>query len=466
MKHTFTLALLLSSLTSFAQQYELTLAFPNLPAFNRALDLQHASDTSNRLFVVQQLGLIYQFDNNSDVSARKVFLDLSNRVSQNADERGLLGLAFHPNFAQNGFIYVNYTAGEQGITRSFVSRFQASGENHDTVLRSTEKILLRLDQPASNHNGGWIAFGPDGYLYTSFGDGGGGGDQWNNAQSKDTLFGKILRLDVDNGDPYSIPSTNPFFSGGGRKEIYAYGLRNAWRCSFDPVTNKLWAGDVGQNKWEEVDTIISGGNYGWRVKEGYHCYNPSSDCDSTGFQSPIWEYSHSVGFSITGGYVYRGASLPSLYGKYIYADLSGKIWALTYEGLPLAQNVLLASLGKAIASFGTDQNNELYVVAYEEASSQLYKFKPIAGVAVDDAGDGIVKIYPNPAQGILRIEAPIHGISNISIADIAGKIIMNYDISDLSFGASININNLANGSYFVVVRSGNEYRKCKFVVKR
>ena len=357
-------------------QYNFQVAFPNL-TFSNPLDLQHAGDGSNRIFVVEQAGRIKVFPNNSSVTTTKTFLDITDRVTSGG-ETGLLGLAFHPNYESNGYFYVNYTA--PSPLRTVVSRFQVSPTNPDSADKNTEQILLTFNQPYSNHNGGCVAFGPDGYLYIATGDGGSGGDPQNNAQNITNLLGKILRIDVDNPQPplnYGIPPTNPFVDSTNtsiRKEIYAYGLRNPWRMSFDPVTGWLWAADVGQNTWEEIDIINNGGNYGWRCYEGNHPYN-TSGCNGT-YIFPIWEYSHSEGISVTGGYVYRGQNVPELYGKYIYGDYgSRKVWSLLYDGINPATNTQITTAAASITSFGVDQNNELYLVSF---NGKIYNFIPTA----------------------------------------------------------------------------------------
>jgi glucose/arabinose dehydrogenase len=456
MKHTLiVLSIYFASLAS-GQTYQLTPAFPSLPTFSRALDLKHLPDGSNRLVLVQQLGLVYIFKNSPTVNTRSVFLDMRDRVSQNAGELGLLGIAFHPNFAENGYIYLNYTTTSGTTYKSFISRLQASGSNKDTVLRNSEKILLEISQPYSNHNGGWIEFGHDGYLYTSFGDGGSGGDPQNRAQNKSELLGKILRIDVNQGDPYSIPPTNPFASGGGRPEIFAYGLRNAWRCSFDKTTNKLWAGDVGQGSWEEVDTIINGGNYGWRVKEGYRCFNPSSGCDSTGFQSPLCAYPHPgagsvfTGVSITGGYVYRGKNIPSLLGKYVFADYNGKVFTLTYDGLASAVMDSITRLpNSSISSFGVDQDDELYVVRYVDNGSQIYKFVPEASIAEMQVQEPKIEIDYNTK--ILTISDLGVEKYPVEIYDMLGRRVLEYKSSYNS--NQYDLSGLLHGGYFITMRN-------------
>ncbi|MGK7369187.1 MAG: PQQ-dependent sugar dehydrogenase, partial [Candidatus Halalkalibacterium sp. M3_1C_030] len=240
----------------------------------------------------------------------------------------------------------------------------------DQADPNSETPILQYNQPESNHNGGHLSFGPDGYLYIASGDGGGGGDPYDNGQDPSTLLGNILRIDVDassNGNKYAIPPNNPFVGNdqGYREEVYAYGLRNPWRFSFDSENGRLFAADVGQNQYEEIDIIESGGNYGWNIMEGAHCYN-SDSCDQSGLILPIWEYDHSEGQSITGGYVYRGPSLNGLTGQYIYGDFSsGRIWALDVSDTDDPSNSELIDTDLNISSFGTDANNELYICSFD-----------------------------------------------------------------------------------------------------
>ncbi|HEX9740114.1 MAG TPA: PQQ-dependent sugar dehydrogenase, partial [Ignavibacteriaceae bacterium] len=367
-------------------QYQLADAFPNLPAFSGPVDLQNSGDCTNRLFVVEQVGRIKVFDNRPDVSTVKIFLDITDSVS-NGGEMGLLGLAFHPNYENNGYFYVNYTSSINGPRRTKISRFQVSAENPDSADRSSELILLTQTQPFSNHNGGQTSFGPDGYLYIAFGDGGDGGDPDNHAQRLVDLLGKIVRIDVDNPQPplnYGIPPDNPFVDSTGsvRKEIYAWGLRNPWRFSFDPVTGWLWNADVGQGAREEVNIINNGGNYGWRCYEGNLPYNTAGCGPQANYIFPIWDYPRSEGFSVTGGFVYRGPNPPGLYGKYIYADWgSDKVWSLEYNGVNPPTNQLLLTAPTSPTSFGVDEANELYVVG----GARLYKFLPTAAITAPSA---------------------------------------------------------------------------------
>jgi len=353
---------------------ELVEAFPNL-SFERPVDLQIAPDQSNRLFVVEQRGVISVFENQHQTS-KSTFLDINARIDDKRNEEGLLGLAFHPNYASNGYFFVNYTA--TGPDRTVISRFKVDPADVSQALPDSEQVFLEFDQPHSNHNGGQVVFGPDGYLYIATGDGGSGGDPDGHGQNLKTLLGAILRIDVDQPSPgkvYTIPADNPFVgnTSGYREEIYAYGLRNPWRMSFDAQTGELWAGDVGQNAFEEIDIIEKGGNYGWNIMEGLHCFG-SSDCDQANLIDPVWEYAQSDGDrSVTGGFVYRGNAIPELQGKYVYGDyVSGRIWTLEGNQASNAENNLLMDTSLSIAAFGVDANQELYVCAFND---KIYKFE-------------------------------------------------------------------------------------------
>lgn len=348
--------------------YNVAEAFPGL-AFSSPVELVNAKDGSNRLFVVEQAGTIRFFDAIQKPTSATLFLDIKNKV-RSGGEMGLLGLAFHPNFKSNGFMYVNYT--RDNPRESVVARYKVANPASGAADAQSETILLTYAQPFSNHNGGAVHFGPDGYLYVSTGDGGSGGDPQNNAQNKGNLLGKILRLDVNatGKGNYGIPADNPFAGSkdGTREEIYAYGLRNPWRISFDSVTKKLWVGDVGQNAIEEIDIIEKGGNYGWRLKEAEACFNPKNNCTQAGLIDPVWNYTHENGdISITGGYVYRGTKLPSLVGKYVYGDYgSGRIWALETADGAKAKNTGLIEKSGSLSAFGVDEQNELYFLNYGE----------------------------------------------------------------------------------------------------
>jgi glucose/arabinose dehydrogenase len=335
---------------------------------SRPLLVTNAGDGSGRLFVVEQTGKIMI------VKAGKVlaapFLDLSASVS-GGNEQGLLGLAFHPSYKSNGKLYVSYT--DRNGT-SIIREYRVSASNPDRVNGASGRTLLRLRQPYANHNGGNIAFGPDGDLYIGFGDGGSAGDPGNRAQNLGTLLGKLLRIDVHRRTgtlPYGIPSTNPFVGRSGLDQIWAYGLRNPWRWSFDRATGDLWIGDVGQDAWEEVDRAMAshgrnagrGLNFGWRVMEASHCYNPSAGCTQTGKTLPLTEYGHTNGrCSITGGFVYRGSTYPDLVGAYVFADYcSGEIWYVDRGAVRGTAPILALDTEALITSFGQDQAGELYL---------------------------------------------------------------------------------------------------------
>jgi glucose/arabinose dehydrogenase len=361
-----------SSLPPIENQYEVEVAFPNL-SFSNPVGLYSAGDGTDRLFVVEQEGVIRVFENNRNVSSSDVFLDIRDIVLFGG-EQGLLGLAFHPNFAQNGYFYVDHVA--DNPRRTIIARYSVSSSNINQANRSSEFVLLEVDQPFENHKGGQIAFGPDGYLYIALGDGGSGGDPLGNGQNRKTLLGKILRIDVDSSSQelnYGIPADNPFVGNteGLREEIYAYGLRNPWRFSFDSATGQLWVADVGQDRMEEIDIVEKGKNYGWNVMEGSLCYSPSEGCNQTGLELPVWEYGHDLGNAVTGGFVYRGSALPELVGSYIYGDYgSGRIWALQYDGVNEPTNKELVDSGLSISSFGLDHQNELYICDY---NGKIYK---------------------------------------------------------------------------------------------
>ncbi|TDB68877.1 PQQ-dependent sugar dehydrogenase [Arundinibacter roseus] len=349
-------------------QFSVQEAFQGL-SFRDPVELVHAEDGSNRLFVIEQRGLIRSFSTTQSNPSANTFLDISGKV-QSGGEMGLLGLAFHPDFKNNGYFFVNYT--RDNPRESVIARYQVSNPATGVADPQSETILFTYAQPFGNHNGGSVHFGPDGFLYIATGDGGSGGDPQNNSQNRKNLLGKILRVDVNSTakGAYGIPSDNPFAGNQEqfREEIYAYGLRNPWKISFDKTQNQLWAADVGQNETEEIDLIVKGGNYGWRLKEGDDCYNPSSNCEQPGLIDPVWEYAQSNGDrSVTGGYVYRGALTPDLTGRYIYGDfVSGRIWALDPQADGANRNVLLVEKVGSISTFGVDEKNELYFCNYQD----------------------------------------------------------------------------------------------------
>lgn len=349
-----------------------------LTGLSQPLFLTHAGDGSGRVFVVERGGRIKV----SDGGTPSTFLDVSGLITASGSEQGLLGLAFHPRYSSNGLFYIYYTA--RGDGANTVARYQVSN-NPNQADASTAAVSLSIPDRFPNHNGGMLAFGPDGYLYVGTGDGGSGGDPDGNGQNLNSLLGKILRIDVDGGSPYGVPATNPFVGRTGTKgEVWAYGLRNPWRFSFDRATGDLYLGDVGQGSIEEIDVQPAGSaggqNYGWNRMEGSACYNASS-CDKTGLTLPIAEYSHSAGnCSVTGGYVYRGAAVPDLAGTYIYGDYcSGRIWTLGPDGAGAWASTLLTDTSFFISSFGEDQAGELYLT--DITGGRVYRFAATGAAA-------------------------------------------------------------------------------------
>ncbi|MCH8261185.1 MAG: PQQ-dependent sugar dehydrogenase [Planctomycetes bacterium] len=362
----------------------LSRAFPRL-TFTRPIYLTHAGDGSDRLFVVEQRGRILVFQNRSDVTAAQEFLDIRPIVRMRHNEEGLLALAFHPKYAENGRFYVYYTASDP--RRGVLSRFSVSVDDPGRADPSSEQVILEVEQPWGNHNGSTVLFGPDGYLYMSLGDGGAANDPHNNGQDLSTLLATIIRIDVDRQDPdrnYAIPKDNPFVNRpGARGEIWAYGLRNIWRMSFDRETGDLWGGDIGQGKFEEIDLIVKGGNYGWNIREGKHDFRPRESAEP--LIDPVVEYGRREGLSVTGGYVYRGDRVPQLRGAYIYADyVSRKIWGLRYEGGKVTMHrEIFSGSGRAyVTSFGEDAAGELYICAFDSpdgrggSDGRIYRLNP------------------------------------------------------------------------------------------
>ena len=358
----------LCSRESTGQPVQLTNAFPAL-TFTRPIFLTHAEDGTDRVFVVQQDGLIKVFPNDSTVTTPAVFLNITNRLSSTTGEEGLLGLAFHPDYENNGYFYVNYTA--PSPLRTVIARYSVMPGDPNKADSLSELIVLTINQPYSNHNGGMVMFGTDGYLYIGMGDGGSGGDPQNNGQNLQSLLGKMLRIDIDTTagvQNYGIPPTNPFYENptAGREEIFAWGYRNPWRFSLDTTSGMIYVGDVGQGAWEEIDILDVGLNYGWRCYEGNAPYNTSGCGPITDYTFPIKVYSHSnSNCSITGGYVYGGYRRPELTGAYIYGDYcTGWIWLLRYENGNTTADSLLVDAPFPISSFGVDADGELYICNY------------------------------------------------------------------------------------------------------
>jgi glucose/arabinose dehydrogenase len=467
----------ISSLSTFSQPIQLVNAFPNL-RFTKPLFVTHPNDGTDRIFVVQQDGLIRVFANDSAVSSNSTFLDISDKISSSSGEQGLLGLAFHPDYKENGYFFVDYTA--PNPRRTVVARYSVMSGNSNKADSLSELKLLEIDQPFSNHNGGMLMFGKDGYLYIGMGDGGSGGDPYGNAQNLGVLLGKILRINVDSSSAttnYAIPPDNPFKGNtqGYREEIYAWGMRNPWRFSQDPVTDQIWVGDVGQDDWEEVDLLENGLNYGWRMMEGTHCYNPRTGCDQTGLTPPIKEYPHSSGdCSITGGYVYRGKIRPDFVGAYIYGDYcTGRIWMLRYQDGQVTTDSLLIQAPFEISSFGADQKNELYVCNYSGGTIHCF-----ARSRVSEGDDLDITIptrysldqnYPNPFNPSTKIQYAIPAVQHVrlEVVDVVGREIATLvdgveqpGYKSIEFAAA----SLPSGIYFYRLMAGSFDQTNKMVV--
>jgi len=370
-------------------------AEPVVTGLTSPVDITHAGDGSGRLLIVLQTGQIVIYDGAQVLPAP--FLDISGLVSSGG-ERGLLGVAFHPNYASNGFFYVNYTdaAGDTVISRYSVSA------DANLADPTSAFILLTIPQPFSNHNGGQLQFGPDGYLYIAVGDGGSGGDPQDNAQNLGSFLGKILRIDVDGGVPYAIPADNPYAGiAGALEEIWASGLRNPWRFSFDRLTGDLFIGDVGQGSWEEVDFQPAGSaggeNYGWRLMEGNSCFNPSTNCNNGTLTLPILVYDHNVGCSVTGGYRYRGSNNLDLDGFYVYGDYcTGRMWGAKEDGMGGWTNTELIDTNFLISTFGEDESGEIYVAHFSSTDGAIYQIVQTksalsAPASLDEGGGGVVQ---------------------------------------------------------------------------
>lgn len=358
-----------------------------LPQEFRPILLTHAGDGSNRVFVATQQGAIYVLSG-PDATESKLFLDIRDRVSFNVhqNEEGFLGLAFHPNYKNTGEFFVYYDSTRHDPHTSIVSRFRVSASDGNTADAASEEIVMQIPAPYSNHNGGTIVFGPDGYLYIGLGDGGSANDPHDHGQNLGDWLGSMLRIDIDHTDPgksYAVPKDNPFVGNrSAQPEIYAYGLRNVWRMAFDKQTGTLWCADVGQHMWEEIDLIVKGGNYGWNRREGAHAFGRQGSGPRSGLIEPIWEYDHQVGSSITGGTVYRGKNVPALVGKYVYADyVSGKLWALTYDeqAKKVVSNEAIPSPMMPVISFGEDEQGELYFNIVTGNGKGIFRFVAAKG---------------------------------------------------------------------------------------
>jgi glucose/arabinose dehydrogenase len=347
----------------------------------RPILLTHAGDGSNRVFVATQHGVVHVFPNDREATKTTIFLDIHQRVfyDDNENEQGFLGLAFHPNYKKNGEFFAFYTRKKDKL--NVVSRFRVRRDDPNRADPDFEEELLRIKRPFWNHDGGTICFGPDGYLYVALGDGGAANDPFGNGQKLNTLLGKLLRIDVNQKSKsfnYAIPPDNPFVGRtDARPEIWAYGLRNVWRMAFDHKTGVLWAGEVGQNLYEEINLIVRGGNYGWNRRESLHPFGPRGSDVRKDMIEPIWEYHHDIGKSITGGAVYRGQRIPELQGMYLYADyVSTRIWALRYdeEKKRVVANRPIRDPKIPVMSFGEDEKGEQYFMSYTNTGQGIYWF--------------------------------------------------------------------------------------------
>lgn len=417
--------------------------------FSIPVGIENCGDS--RLFIVQQRGLIRILNANGTINS-SAFLDISSLVSSTGNERGLLGLTFHPNYATNGYFYVNYTRSSDGATR--VSRFSVNPANPNDALENSELNILTIAQPYSNHNGGQIRFGPDGYLYIGMGDGGSADDPQGYGQSTTTLLGKMLRIDVDNGTPYSIPASNPFNGSlSVENEIWAIGMRNPWRFNFDRCTGDLWIGDVGQDFYEEVDfqpaSSTGGENYGWRCREGLHACPTcnTSGCATTGFTDPIYEYQHTNpnGCSISGGYVYRGGIYGAMYGWYLFTDYcSGRIWGSYPNGSGgFTTSVLTTNttITNNLSTFGEDYRGELYLAG--QSNGRIYKITVSTCLPSAAICGGDIEI----CQGETADLTAIFGEGNTYQWQLNG--------SDIIGATSSTYSTTEPGTYTVVVTNGS-----------
>ncbi|MEZ4990177.1 MAG: PQQ-dependent sugar dehydrogenase [Saprospiraceae bacterium] len=425
MKTIFTLLLLCSQFFLLPAQISLSVDLIS-NAFSVPVDIATAGD--ERLFIVEKDARIRILHPDGQVNEQS-FLDIDDRVGSNGSERGLLGLAFHPDYSENGYFFVYYT---NNSGNSVVSRFEVSAGNPDQADPESEKILLTVPQPFANHNGGDLNFGPDGYLYISLGDGGSGGDPNNNGQNRLTLLGTILRIDIDNGDPYAIPDDNPFAEDDATlDEIWALGLRNPWRFSFDRLTGDMWIGDVGQEKVEEIDFQPAGSpggiNYGWRCYEGNITFNTSNCGPSSDYQFPIFTYESNlpIGCSVNGGFVYRGATYPLMYGKYLFSDYcSGKIWALSQtEAEEWVSTELYDGSNYSFSAMGEDHQGEIYIASINGGIYQLRD--QTTGTTEHNTLDVRLAISPNPFDQVITVSAelPENGRYRLRLVNALGQVV-------------------------------------------
>jgi glucose/arabinose dehydrogenase len=462
MKNLYLVILLLAQ-----QIYSQTIGLQRvISGLNVPVELVNAGDS--RLFIVEQGGLIRILNiqgNNSTINAIP-FLDVNTIVNQGGGEKGLLGLAFHPNYATNGTFFISYTrplaTPVSGVDcENVIAKYQVSSNRDIANINGT--VVLTIQQPYNNHNGGCIRFGTDGYLYIGIGDGGSANDPENRSQNLNTLLGKLLRINVDNTTTYTIPQDNPFVGIDGRDEIWAYGLRNPWKFSFDTTNNQLWIADVGQNTWEEINrqpTTAVGLNYGWRCKEGNVDFITVPACTST-LTAPLVTVSHARPesyCSITGGYVYRGTQYPNLFGKYIFGDFCNDKIGITDS--TTGATTYTNDLGDySISSFGEDNSKNLYLVDYE---GTIYKITDTSPLSTASFFESKTKIFPNPTEGILNISSE-DAISNLKIYNLTGQEV--FEKSGNFKESNIDIRSFAKGVYFLKIWDVNNNSFSQRVIK-
>jgi glucose/arabinose dehydrogenase len=427
-------------------------AFPDLPSFTAPIGIEDPMDGTDRLFIAQRGGFIYVIQNDPTVSTRTLFLDISAELTTSG-EGGLLGLAFHPQYETNRFFYVTYTA--ESPRREVLARYTASASNPNVAVAGSRLIIHEVLKNQLFHNGGRIAFGPDGYLYWSLGEDGAA----HLAQDITTFNGKVLRIDVNNpsgGRQYGIPPDNPFVGKTGLDEIWAFGFRNPWRFSFDPPTGRLWLADVGQDNWEEINIVRKGRNYGWPRMEGNACFSPQP-CDTSGLNvvPPLFAYPHEGSASVTGGFVYRGSRIPSLVGDYIYADfITGEIWALSWNGINPPSNAFLTTL-HSIPSFGIDKDGEVFMASF---GGDIYELFLTATSVPTPAASTTLAVAPNPFQTHTTISfssPPSAGVT-LDVFDVAGRRVTTLDIARTGTAGEVRWDGrdetgrpLGSGVYFV-----------------
>ena len=467
MKKPFLIAFFLSvlfSTSSMSQDIELQLF---ASGFSNPIGLHNAGD--DRMFVIERSGSIKILNQDGTINSTP-FLDISNLILSGG-ERGLLGLAFHPNYTNNGYFFVNYTNNNGHTT---IARYSVSAANPHVADANSGSVLLTINQPYSNHNGGNMAFGNDGYLYIATGDGGSGGDPQDRAQNLNTLLGKMLRINVDNGSPYSIPNDNPFANDNNSNtlpEIWAYGLRNPWRFSFDRQTGDLWIADVGQNNIEEINMVpitSAGVNYGWRCYEGDQTYNTTGNCpSSTTLMFPIAQYTHSgdglFKCSITGGYRYRGNTYPNMQGWYFFADYcSNEIGILTFDGSAWNMTFTPPFSGNNWTAFGEDANGELYLAGI--SSGNIYKIVHNNLSTPPPNEHTSFNIYPNPATNTLTISGKHLNTHTLNIYTVYGKKVSTHTITKNN--KEISVENLKSGLYLVEITThSNNKQHHKLIIK-